>query len=234
MEKIKKYKIVYIIVCIAVVVLCVCVLFFVDKKEKGESEEIFLENYEQNANEEIKKDEVQAEEKNIYVHITGEVINPGVVIAKEGDRIQNVIEKAGGTTEKADLKGVNLAYKVEDGQKINIPNIDEEKKENNVQENNNNVKEDISESKNYITKSGGKNVIIDEEKSETYKKNQKVNINTATQTELETLNGIGPSTASKIIKYRNEKGKFKKIEDIKNVSGIGEAKFKKIEDDIVV
>lgn len=234
MEKIKKYKIVYIIVCIAVVVLCVCVLFFVDKKEKGESEEIFLENYEQNANEEIKKDEVQAEEKNIYVHITGEVINPGVVIAKEGDRIQNVIEKAGGTTEKADLKGVNLAYKVEDGQKINIPNIDEEKKENNVQENNNNVKEDISESKNYITKSGGKNVIIDEEKSETDKKNQKVNINTATQTELETLNGIGSSTASKIIKYRNEKGKFKKIEDIKNVSGIGEAKFKKIEADIVV
>lgn len=234
MEKIKKYKIAYIIVCIAVVVLCVCVLFFVDKKEKGESEEIFLENYEQNANEEIKKDEVQAEEKNIYVHITGEVINPGVVIAKEGDRIQNVIEKAGGTTEKADLKGVNLAYKVEDGQKINIPNIDEEKKENNVQENNNNVKEDISESKNYITKSGGKNVIIDEEKSETDKKNQKVNINTATQTELETLNGIGPSTASKIIKYRNEKGKFKKIEDIKNVSGIGEAKFKKIEADIVV
>ena len=234
MEKIKKYKIAYIIVCIAVVVLCVCVLFFVDKKEKGESEEIFLENYEQNANEEIKKDEVQAEEKNIYVHITGEVINPGVVIAKEGDRIQNVIEKAGGTTEKADLKGVNLAYKVEDGQKINIPNIDEEKKENNVQENNNNVKEDISESKNYITKSGGKNVIIDEEKSETDKKNQKVNINTATQTELETLNGIGPSIASKIIKYRNEKGKFKKIEDIKNVSGIGEAKFKKIEADIVV
>lgn len=234
MEKIKKYKIAYIIVCVAVVVLCVCVLFFVDKKEKGESEEIFLENYEQNANEEIKKDEVQAEEKNIYVHITGEVINPGVVIAKEGDRIQNVIEKAGGTTEKADLKGVNLAYKVEDGQKINIPNIDEEKKENNVQENNNNVKEDISESKNYITKSGGKNVIIDEEKSETDKKNQKVNINTATQTELETLNGIGPSTASKIIKYRNEKGKFKKIEDIKNVSGIGEAKFKKIEADIVV
>ena len=234
MEKIKKYKIAYIIVCIAVVVLCVCVLFFVDKKEKGESEEIFLENYEQNANEEIKKDEVQAEEKNIYVHITGEVINPGVVIAKEGDRIQNVIEKAGGTTEKADLKGVNLAYKVEDGQKLNIPNIDEEKKENNVQENNNNVKEDISESKNYITKSGGKNVIIDEEKSETDKKNQKVNINTATQTELETLNGIGPSIASKIIKYRNEKGKFKKIEDIKNVSGIGEAKFKKIEADIVV
>lgn len=234
MEKIKKYKVVYIIVCIALVVLCVCVLFFVDKKEESKSEEIFLENYEQNANEEIKKDEVQAEEKNIYVHITGEVINPGVVIAKEGDRIQNVIEKAGGTTEKADLKGVNLAYKVEDGQKINIPNIDEEKKENNVQENNNNVKEDISESKNYITKSGGKNVIIDEEKSETDKKNQKVNINTATQTELETLNGIGPSTASKIIKYRNEKGEFKKIEDIKNVSGIGEAKFKKIEADIVV
>ena len=68
MEKIKKYKIVYIIVCIAVVVLCVCVLFFVDKKEKGESEEIFLENYEQNANEEIKKMRYK-QKKKIFMYI---------------------------------------------------------------------------------------------------------------------------------------------------------------------
>ena len=172
----------------------------------------------------------------------GEVKNPGVVIAKEGDRIKDIIEKAGGTTEKADLKNINLAYKVEDGQKINIPNIDENKNENVLQEKDdeknksttNNTNNKNAKNVNHITKSSGTNVIIDGNNNDAESKSSKVNINTATQTELETLNGIGPSTASKIIKYRNEKGKFKKIEDIKNVSGIGEAKFKKIEADIVV
>ena len=65
-------------------------------------------------------------------------------------------------------------------------------------------------------------------------KNSKVNINTATQAQLETLPGIGPSTATKILAYRKEKGKFTKIEDIKEVSGIGNAKFEKIKDSITV
>jgi competence protein ComEA len=64
--------------------------------------------------------------------------------------------------------------------------------------------------------------------------NTKVNINTATQTQLETLPGIGPSIALKIINYRTENGKFKNIEDIKNVSGIGESKFSQIKDLILV
>ena len=62
----------------------------------------------------------------------------------------------------------------------------------------------------------------------------KLILNTATQTQLETLPGIGPSTATKILTYRKEKGKFKKIEDIKEVTGIGEAKFEKIKDSITV
>jgi len=61
-----------------------------------------------------------------------------------------------------------------------------------------------------------------------------VNINTATQTELETLPGIGPSTAQKIIDYRKQNGKFKSIEDIKNVSGIGDVKFNNIKDSITI
>lgn len=242
MEKLKKFKNFYIIICIIVVVLCIGILFFIDKKE-DKSDEISYEDYEQNISEE-QNIATQEEEQNIYIHITGEVVNPGVIIAKEGDRIKDIIERAGGTTENANLKNVNLAFKVEDGQKINIPNkndntqddIEKEQKEKNNNEKNNVSKnEKIDEdSNNYITKSNGKNIIVDDGKNENANKNSKVNINTATQTELETLNGIGPSTASKIIKYRNEKGKFKKIEDIKNVSGIGEAKFKKIEADIVV
>ena len=65
-------------------------------------------------------------------------------------------------------------------------------------------------------------------------KNAKININKATQTQLETLPGIGPSTALKIINYRNENGNFKNVEDLKNVSGIGESKYKNIKDLIII
>ena len=61
-----------------------------------------------------------------------------------------------------------------------------------------------------------------------------VNINTATQTELETLPGIGPSTADKIIKYRKENGDFENVEDIKNVQGIGDVKYENIKDKICI
>lgn len=242
MESIKKNKIIYIFICIIIVILCVIILFFLDKKDASSEDYNYLEISEESINSNTTEDNNTEVQNNIYIHIMGEVKNPGVVIAKEGDRIKDIIEKAGGTTEKADLKNINLAYKVEDGQKINIPNIDENKSENILQEKDDeknksatdNTSNENEKNVNYITKSSGTNVIVDGNNNDAESKSSKVNINTATQTELETLNGIGPSTASKIIKYRNEKGKFKKIEDIKNVSGIGEAKFKKIEADIVV
>lgn len=242
MENIKKNKIIYIFICIIIVILCVIILFFLDKKDASSEDYNYLEISEESINSNTTEDNNTEVQNNIYIHIMGEVKNPGVVIAKEGDRIKDIIEKAGGTTEKADLKNINLAYKVEDGQKINIPNIDENKSENILQEKDdeknksttNNTRNENKKNVNHITKSSGTNIIVDGNNNDAESKSSKVNINTATQTELETLNGIGPSTASKIIKYRNEKGKFKKIEDIKNVSGIGEAKFKKIEADIVV
>ena len=64
--------------------------------------------------------------------------------------------------------------------------------------------------------------------------NQKININLASQTELELLPGIGPSMALKIIEYRNKNGKFKNIEDLKNIPGIGDAKFKQVENEITI
>ena len=109
---------------------------------------------------------------------------------------------AGGLAEEANIRKINLAKKIEDGEKIYIPYIGE----------------DISD-------------IIDEE-IDISNANSKVNINTATQTELELLTGIGPSTALKIIQYRKANGKFKNIEEIKNIDGIGEAKFEKIKDDV--
>ena len=90
----------------------------------------------------------------------------------------------------------------------------------------------IDETSKYITSSGG----VVQENGESEKKNEtgKVNINTATQTELETLPGIGPSTSLKIIDYREENGKFQSIEEIKEVSGIGDAKYENIKDLICV
>lgn len=134
MENIKKNKIIYIFICIIIVILCVIILFFLDKKDASSEGYNYLEISEESINSNTTENNNTEVQNNIYIHIMGEVKNPGVVIAKEGDRIKDIIEKAGGTTEKADLKNINLAYKVEDGQKINIPNIDENKNENVLQE----------------------------------------------------------------------------------------------------
>lgn len=135
----------------------------------------------------------------------------------------------GGLREDAYTEDINLAYKLEDGMKIHIPTKQEKENTKNTSE----TTKDNSE--NYITTSSGvsTNASTTNEISESTK-TSKININTATQAQLETLPGIGPSTATKILAYRKEKGKFSKVEDIKEVSGIGNAKFEKIKDYITV
>ena len=170
-----------------------------------------------------------AEEERILVHISGAVNSEGVVELIENSRVSDAIEKAGGLREDANIKDINLAYKLEDGMKIYIPNNAEQEEK----EKKNNVSNEMTadNTKEYITVSEQN----ENEKME-YKsfESSKVNINTATQTELETLPGIGPSTALKIINYRKENGEFKSIEDIKEISGIGEAKFANIKEFIVI
>lgn len=154
----------------------------------------------------------------IIVHITGAVKKNGIVKLIQGARIYDAIEMAEGSLENADLSKINLAYTLEDGQKIYIPFIGE------AIEN--------SEEQEYITSNFGNNssIIQDNNKGES----GKVNINTANQTELETLPGIGTATAEKIIDYRNKNGKFSTIEDIQNVKGIGQAKYENIKENICV
>lgn len=154
----------------------------------------------------------------IIVHITGAVKKNGIVKLIQGARIYDAIEMAEGSLENADLSKINLAYALEDGQKIYIPFIGE------AIEN--------SEEQEYITSNFGNNssIIQDNNKGES----GKVNINTANQTELETLPGIGTATAEKIIDYRNKNGKFSTIEDIQNVKGIGQAKYENIKENICV
>lgn len=172
------------------------------------------------------ENEVINDNEKIYVYITGEVNNPGIVVLPIGSRIVDAIDCAGGITQNADIMKVNLVYMLQDGMKVNIPSSIELKNNPNFE---------------YITMSSGdekndsnKNATTVDTKSESAFKVSNVNINTATQTELETLPGIGPSLALKIINYRKENGKFKSIEELKSVNGIGENKYEEIKKYIYV
>lgn len=204
----QKQKIILGII-IAIIIGCIC--YYVYARE----EESTTENLENNLEiqEETTKEEYSDE--TILVHVSGAVKKEGVIELKINSRISDAIEKAEGIREDACIEDINLAYKLEDGMKIHIP-TKQEKEEKKEEE--------------YVTTLSG----IHTNQEETEKKDTKVNINTATQTQLETLPGIGPSTAMKILDYRKEKGKFTKIEEIKEVGGIGEAKFNKIKDLITI
>ena len=139
------------------------------------------------------------QKKEIVIHIIGEVINEGIVNIEEGARIIDAVNTAGGLTEYADTSKVNLAYVLKDGQKVIIPSI-----------------YDIEEFE-IVSNTSGDN-IIEENNGNDNVKNGMININTATLEELQSLPGVGESTAQKIINYRKENGEFSNIEEIKNVS----------------
>lgn len=216
----KKNKILLIV--IVAIVAIISYYFIFDRKEE------WLNNQEQNLEikEEIKtndqiennSNEQQLEKnENIIVHVSGAVNKEGIVELKNNSRIIDAIDKAGGLKDEADITNINLAYIIEDGMKIHIPSK-EEKESTIIVESN--IDSGTVEQSNEIKSNNNKKL--------------KININTATKTDLETLPGIGESTALKIIEYRKKKGKFKLIEDIKQVNGIGENKFNKIKELITV
>ena len=172
----------------------------------------------------------------IKVHISGAVNNEGLIELEKDSRIANAIEKAGGLKDEACMDEINLAFVLEDGIKIKIPTKEEVEKQNKeaLESSNSDAgqKYIVSETGNNQIKNNVSNSLVTGEKVSN--RNLKVNINTANQSELETLPGIGAVTALKVIDYRNEKGNFKSIEDIKGVSGIGEAKFDKIKEFIEI
>lgn len=211
----KKTKQIIIIVIIITIVIIIYNLKNTLNNELLIGTEIneILENETNRSNENNKEKEV--EKNSIIIYITGAIKKEGVYELEEDCRIADAIEIAGGIKEDADLNKINLAYKLEDGIKINIP---------------------TKEISNQIQNKEQEVITKQETDDESYNitKNKKININNATQTELESLPGIGASTAQKIIDYRKEKGKFNRIEDIMNVNGIGESKYKKIKEQICV
>ena len=202
MELLKNKKVIFISIGICILIICVVVCAIIENKSDNELQNsISIVDNDRSE----QKDNREAKQK-IMVHVAGEVNNPGIVEVEEGSRLKDAVESAGGFTDEANQNKVNLAYEVKDEQKIVIPNIKQNDEDISVVDNN----EDFIE--NSMTKG------------------TLVNINTATQTELETLPGVGPSTASKIISYRKENGKFNSIEDLKKVSGIGDSKFEKVKE----
>lgn len=172
----------------------------------------------------------------IYVDIKGAIKNPGVYEVDEDTIVNEVIEKAGGLLENADTSIINLARRVEDGDLI-IIYTKEEVANSNILEKETVIKVVDNECvcpniqndgciNDEITGNIGSDNDIEENKT--------ININIATQDELMTITGIGEAKANAIIEYRKEHGKFDTIEDIMNVSGIGESLFAKIKNYITV
>lgn len=231
----KKQK---IIIAIIGLMIIIAFLYYIYTKEDDSiisTEEIVEENMVENTIGNLEENEETTKEDTdkIIVHVSGAVNKEGIVELEENSRISDAIDKAEGLKENADTKNINLAFKLEDEMKIYIPTIGESREQNkqNGQSQNQTLMDETSK---YVTSSSG---VVQEEQTNgqsEQKKNEKININTATQTQLETLPGIGPSTSLKIVNYREENGKFKNIEDIKEVSGIGDAKYENIKDLICV
>lgn len=158
---------------------------------------------------ETQKESVSGQENgDIYVYISGAVKKPGVYAVKEGSRVYQVLELAGGMTKAAKKDYLNQAETVVDSQNIQVLT---QKQYNKMQKS-----DDKPE--------------IDNNKTE----EEKISINSADISELMQLKGIGEAKAKAIIAYREENGSFTRIEDIKNVSGIGDSTFANISADITV
>ena len=158
----------------------------------------------------------------IYVDIGGEVNTPGVYEVVDGTRLFEVIEQAGGLTEDANIDVINRAEAVYDGQKILIASYEESES---GQASTSGTSGSAAASGSGVASSGA---------SSSVSQSDKVNINTADSATLQTIPGIGPSKAERIIEYRTSNGRFSSIEDIKNVSGIGDKTYESIKDYLVV
>ncbi|HHY72944.1 MAG TPA: hypothetical protein GX497_06910 [Bacillus bacterium] len=154
--------------------------------------------------EELSSDEQTASEESepaiLYIDIKGAVLKPGVYLLEENSRVQDAIQLAGGFLETADQTKINLAARLVDEMVLYVPVIGEET----------------------TIEAGGPSFNQTDD--------GKVNINSATSEQLQSLPGIGPAKAEQIISYREANGPFKKVDDLGNVSGIGEKTLEKLKE----
>ncbi|MBL3642279.1 helix-hairpin-helix domain-containing protein [Peribacillus frigoritolerans] len=210
MEGILKRKMTMITVAVAFVAGGIY-YFSQQGEDPADTEDIFSVTAKE-AEMEQSVNESAAEPEIIKVDVKGAVMSPGIFTAQAGDRVIDLISSAGNFTDKADTDKVNFAQIIEDQMVIYVPEIGEEDKgdlENIL----------VGTSGDAVTKgtSGGL-----------------VNLNAATQEDLQTLTGIGPSKANAILEYRETVGKFKEVDELKQVTGIGDKTFERLRDSISV
>lgn len=150
----------------------------------------------------------------IVVYVNGAVQYPGTYSLPSGSRVGDALEAAGGTTARADASRLNLAARLDDGEQVEVP-------------------EKIRQAQGQGAGSGVENAVF-VSPTQGSPSGGLVNLNTATLEELDTLPGIGPATAQKIIDYRDANGPFQALEEIMNVPGIGPATFERIKDSITL
>lgn len=180
-----------------------------DNQDKDESQS--------NESSDMPDGEETTQQNEIFVYVCGFVNSPGMYSLDSGSRVADAIKLAGGMTKEADIDYINQAMPLSDGVKIYVPS--KEETANLSAQNTNDGLSDVFP--------GSANLPVQEA-------DDKININTATKEQLMSLNGIGESRAQDIIDYREQNGGFSSIEDIKNVTGIKDAIFQKICDDIKV
>lgn len=194
-----------------IAVMAMLVFLFVPRGQAGQKTVSLSEQFpiEENQVEEI----IESEQNEVLptllvVDVKGAVVRPGVYTLEEGDRLIDAIDAAGGYLAEADTRLVNHALKLTDELLIYIPVEGEEPLADTL----------VVQAVGTTTANG----------------EGKVNLNTASESELMTLSGIGPAKASAIIQYREEQGLFQKPEDLMKISGIGQKTFEKLESAITV
>lgn len=210
-EKIKEYK---IIVFCAVLGLALGGFFLLKPtsqtpvKEKNLQAEVAAVSKDSSSEKEVKKEEKEesTEQDLITVDVKGAVKSPGIYDLPVGSRVHDAVQKAGGLTEQADSKSLNLAQKVSDEDLVYVPSKGEE-------------------AASQQTASGT---------TPSSSKEKKVNLNRASLEELKQVKGLGGKRAQDIIDHREANGKFKSVDELKKVSGIGAKTIEKLKDYVTV
>ncbi len=183
-----------------------------------------IEKNEKNNNKIVAKEVIDTNEF-IYIDVKGSVTTPGVYKLKTNSRVIDAINASGGVTEDANTRFINLSKVLNDGDVVMVyssKEIEEAKKDNTIVIETPCVCEEV------------KNDACIKEDNKNQNNVEKININTADINTLKTLEGIGDAKANAIIEYRTNNGGFKSIEEIVNVSGISEALFSKIKENITI
>ena len=207
-EKIKEYKI--IVIC-AGLGLALGGFFLLKPtsqtpvKEKNLQAEVAAVSKDSSSEKEVKKEE-SAEQDLITVDVKGAVKSPGIYDLPVGSRVHDAVQKAGGLTDEADSKSLNLAQKISDEALVYVPTKGEE-------------------AASQQATSGT---------SPSTSKDKKVNLNKASLEELKQVKGLGGKRAQDIIAHREANGKFKSVDELKKVSGIGAKTIEKLKDYVTV